>query len=163
MAALMENKGNIISMDIHQWKLNELKKRAKRAGAHNIQTKLIDSTKVLKRYQKSFDRVLIDAPCTGSGVLRRNPDAKYKIDQAILDRVFTEQKEILASYSKLLKPGGLLVYVTCSIFPSENTQQVKQFLESHSEFNLVEEKHLSPAETGFDGFYMAKLQRANKN
>lgn len=158
LADIMENKGNIVAMDIHQWKLNELKRRAKRAGAHNIQTKLIDSTKVLKRFQASFERVLIDAPCTGSGVLRRNPDAKYKIDKATLDRVLVEQREILETYSKLLKPGGLLVYATCSIFPSENTSQVIHFLSHHPEFNLVEEKNLMPSETGFDGFYMAKMK-----
>lgn len=159
LAALMENKGNIVSMDIHQWKLNELKRRAKRAGAHNIQTKLIDSTKVLKRFNKSFDRVLIDAPCTGLGVLRRNPDAKYKLDKATLERVLVEQKEILETYSKLLKPEGILVYVTCSILPSENSEQVKTFLSNHPEFTLVEEKTLMPAETGFDGFYMAKMTK----
>lgn len=159
MAALMENKGNIVSMDIHQWKLNELKRRAKRAGAHNIQTKLVDSTKVLKRFKKSFDRVLIDAPCTGLGVLRRNPDAKYNINQASLDRVLAEQKEILATYSKLLKPDGILVYVTCSILPSENEKQVATFLENDPSFTLVEEQHLMPSDSGFDGFYMAKLKK----
>ena len=158
LAGLMENKGQIISMDIHQWKLNELKKRAKRNGAHNIQTKLIDSAKVLKRFHGSFDRVLIDAPCSGLGVLRRNPDAKYRIDADFIERMKKEQEQILDSYSKLVKKDGLLIYVTCSILPSENTDQVKKFLVNHPEFELVEEKHISPAESGYDGFYMAKMR-----
>lgn len=162
LANLMENKGQIIAMDIHQWKLNELKKRAKRNGAHNIQTKLIDSTKVLKRFNQSFDRVLIDAPCSGLGVLKRNPDAKYKITQDFVERVKTEQQQILESYSKLVKKDGLLVYVTCSILPSENHLQVENFLTHYPEFELIEEQHLYPSSFGFDGFYMAKMIRAKR-
>ena len=158
LANLMENKGQIISMDIHQWKLNELKKRAKRNGAHNIQTKLIDSSKVLKRFHKSFDRVLIDAPCSGLGVLKRNPDAKYNIDSAFIERVQKEQKEILNAYANLLKPDGILIYVTCSILPSENELQIQSFLNENPNFELIEEKHLLPSITGFDGFYMAKMK-----
>lgn len=81
------------------------------------------------------------------------------MDKATLERVLVEQKEILETYSKLLKPEGILVYVTCSILPSENSEQVKTFLSNHSEFTLVEEKTLMPAETGFDGFYMAKMTK----
>lgn len=158
LANLMENKGQIISMDIYQNKLNELKKRAKRNGAHNIQTKLID-TKQLKRWKGTFDRVLIDAPCTGSGVLKRNPDAKYKINQEFLNNVKATQAEVLENYSKLMKDDGLLVYATCSIFPSENNKQIEHFLKNHSEFKLIEEKKIWPSETGFDGFYMAKLAK----
>jgi len=80
IAALMENKGQIIAMDIYGNKLKELKRRAKRAGAHNLETREIDSTKVIKKLHNSADRVLIDAPCTGLGVLRRNPDAKWKLN-----------------------------------------------------------------------------------
>ncbi|MDO5654685.1 MAG: methyltransferase domain-containing protein [Flavobacteriaceae bacterium] len=161
LANIMENKGQIVAMDIHQWKLNELKKRAKRNAAHNIQTKLIDSNKVLKRFHNSFDRVLIDAPCTGSGVLKRNPDAKYKIDKEFFERVLLEQKEILASYSQLVKKGGLLIYATCSILPSENQLQVQHFLENHDEFELIEEKSILPSTSGYDGFYMAKMKLKN--
>ena len=158
LANLMENKGQIIAMDIHQWKLNELKKRAKRNGAHNIQTKLIDSSKVLKRFQRSFDRVLIDAPCSGLGVLRRNPDAKYKVDSEFVERVKAEQKQILQDYSKLVKKDGFLVYVTCSILPSENAKQIENFLSNNTDFQLIEEKKIMPSTSGYDGFYMAKLK-----
>lgn len=158
LAMLMENKGQIVSMDIHQWKLNELKRRAKRNGAHNIQTKLIDSSKVLKRFHGGFDRVLVDAPCSGLGVLKRNPDAKYKIDKAFVNRVITEQKSILNDHSKLVKKGGLLIYVTCSILPQENQLQIEDFLSNNSNFELVEQKTIFPSENGFDGFYMAKLK-----
>ncbi|MXV38702.1 methyltransferase domain-containing protein [Flavobacteriaceae bacterium Ap0902] len=156
LAALMQNKGQIMAMDIYQNKLNELKRRAKRDGAHNIQTKLIDS-KQLKRWKGSFDRVLIDAPCTGSGVLKRNPDAKYKINNEFLNNVKATQAEVLDNYSKLMKDDGLLMYVTCSIFPAENDKQIEHFLQNHPEFELKEEKKIWPSETGFDGFYMAKL------
>ena len=158
LSNLMQNKGQIIAMDIHQWKLNELKKRAKRNGAHNIQTKLIDSNKVLKRFHGSFDRVLIDAPCSGLGVIKRNPDAKYKIDAAFVERVKTEQRDILENYSKLVKKGGLLIYVTCSILPSENSEQIDNFLLDNKDFELVDEKKLMPSESGYDGFYMAKMK-----
>lgn len=158
LAMLMENKGQIVAMDIHQWKLNELKRRAKRNGVHNIQTKLIDSSKVLKRFHGSFDRVLIDAPCSGLGVLKRNPDAKYKIDKEFINRVVNEQKTILKEHAKLVKKDGLLIYVTCSILPQENELQVRAFLSEHPEFELVEEKNVYPSELGFDGFYMAKLK-----
>lgn len=158
LAMLMENKGQIVAMDIHQWKLNELKRRAKRNGVHNIQTKLIDSSKVLKRFHGGFDRVLVDAPCSGLGVLKRNPDAKYKIDKAFVNRVIAEQKSILNAHSKLVKKGGLLIYVTCSILPQENQLQIEDFLSSNSNFELVEQKTVFPSENGFDGFYMAKLK-----
>jgi 16S rRNA (cytosine967-C5)-methyltransferase len=119
-------------MDIHQYKLNNLKLRARRAGAHNIETRLIDSNKVIKKLHGSADRVLIDAPCTGLGVLRRNPDAKWKIDSDFLDRVVATQQEILQSYSKLVKVGGKIIYATCSILPQENDQQIEKFMSSEA-------------------------------
>lgn len=161
LAALMENKGQLIAMDIFDWKLKELKRRAKRNGVFNIQTKNIDSTKVLKRMEGRFDRVLIDAPCSGLGVLKRNPDAKWKIDQAFVERVRNQQKEIVENHSRLVKKEGLLVYATCSILPSENEKQVQAFLATHSEFEKLDEQKISPAKTGYDGFYMAKLRRKN--
>lgn len=160
IAALMQNKGQIIALDIFNWKLAELKRRAKRAGAHNIETRLIDDNKVVKRLHNSADRLLIDAPCSGLGVLRRNPDTKWKIDEAFIEKIKDEQRQILQEYSKIVKKGGRMVYATCSVLPSENGQQVSLFLENNADFNLVKEKTILPSE-GFDGFYMALLERKN--
>jgi len=161
IAALMENKGQIIALDIYESKLTELKRRARRDGAHNIETRVIDSTKVIKKLIGKADKVVIDAPCSGLGVLKRNPDAKWKLQPEFLDKIRKTQEEILTSYSRLVKPGGQLVYATCSILPSENNLQVKKFLsqEAGKEFTLVKEEKLFPSKTGFDGFYMALLQK----
>jgi len=145
LAALMENKGQIIAMDIYENKLKELKRRAKRAGAHNIDMRVIDSTKPIKKLHNKADRVLIDAPCSGLGVLRRNPDAKWKLQPEFIERIKKKtQSEILDSYSKMVKPEGKLVYATCSILPSENQKQVKNFLNSETgkNFSLVKEKKI---------------------
>lgn len=161
LAALMQNKGLIIALDIYGNKLKELKRRAKRNGAHNIETRVIESTKVIKKLHGSADRVLIDAPCTGLGVLRRNPDAKWKLQPEFLEKIIKTQQEILQSYSKMVKSGGKLVYATCSILPQENSNQVNTFLatEIGQEFQLVKEKKIYSSEGGFDGFYMALLER----
>lgn len=159
LAALMENKGHIIAMDIHEWKLQTLKQRARRNGAHNIQTKIIEDSKTLKRLENSADRVLIDAPCSGLGVLRRNPDAKWKLNEEFIGRVKEEQRQILQNHSNLVKKNGILVYATCSILPSENSLQVENFLKENSNYELIEEKKLMPSVCNFDGFYMAKLLR----
>ncbi len=161
LAALMENKGQIIAMDIYENKLKELKRRAKRAGAHNIEFRVIDSTKPIKKLYDKADRVLIDAPCSGLGVLRRNPDAKWKLQPEFIDKIKKTQAEIIRSYSRMVKPGGKLVYATCSILPSENQDQVKSFLESESgkDFTFVKEKKILAHESGFDGFYMALLEK----
>lgn len=158
LAALMENKGQIIALDIFQWKLAELKRRAKRAGAHNIETRLISDNKVVKRLYGKADRLLIDAPCSGLGVLKRNPDSKWKIDANFIERIKTEQQQILQDYSKMLKVGGKMIYATCSILPSENRMQVERFLENNTEFRLVKDENIMPSE-GYDGFYMALIER----
>ncbi|WP_313307293.1 RsmB/NOP family class I SAM-dependent RNA methyltransferase [Epilithonimonas hominis] len=158
LAALMKNKGQIIALDIYEWKLAELKRRAKRAGAHNIETRLISDNKVIKRLHEKADRLLIDAPCSGLGVLKRNPDSKWKIDQDFIDRIKGEQQQILQDYSKILKKGGQMIYATCSILPSENNEQVKTFLENNPDFSLIKDEKIMPSE-GYDGFYMALIKR----
>ena len=158
LAALMKNKGQIIALDIYEWKLAELKRRAKRAGAHNIETRLISDNKVIKRLHEKADRLLIDAPCSGLGVLKRNPDSKWKIDQEFIERIKSEQQQILQDYSKILKKGGQMIYATCSILPSENNEQVKIFLENNPDFTLVKDQKIMPSE-GYDGFYMALIKR----
>ena len=149
IAALMENKGQLIAMDIYENKLKELKRRAKRNGAFNIEPRVIDSTKVIKKLYGKADRILIDAPCTGLGVLRRNPDAKWKLQPEFLDKIKATQQEILRSYSKMLKP-------------QENNDQVKSFLSSEEgkDFRLVKENKIYASESGYDGFYMALLEKS---
>ncbi|WP_405198971.1 RsmB/NOP family class I SAM-dependent RNA methyltransferase [Christiangramia sp. LLG6405-1] len=161
LAALMENKGQIIALDIYGNKLKELKRRAKRAGAHNVETRSIETTKVIKKLYNSADRVLIDAPCSGLGVLSRNPDAKWKLQPEFLGKINHTQAEILQQYSRILKKGGKMVYATCSILPSENDKQVQKFLktEEGKEFRLLREKKILSSESGYDGFYMALLQK----
>ena len=158
IAALMKNKGQIIALDIYEWKLAELKRRAKRAGAFNIETRFIEDNKVIKRLHNTADRLLIDAPCSGLGVLKRNPDSKWKIDEDFINRIKTEQESILQNYSKILKKGGKMVYATCSILPSENGEQVRKFLAENTEFALVKEENIMPSD-GYDGFYMALIER----
>ena len=160
IAALMENKGQIIAMDIYDKKLKELKRRARRAGAHNIEPRWIESSKTIKKLKESADRVLIDAPCSGLGVLKRNPDAKWKLQPEFIENIKKTQAEILESYSKMVKKGGKLVYATCSILPSENQDQVAIFLKNNADYKLEKENIVLPSVSGFDGFYMALLQKA---
>lgn len=161
IASLMDNKGQVISMDIYENKLKELKRRARRNGIHNIETRLIDSTKAIKKLIGKADRVLIDAPCSGLGVLKRNPDSKWKMDPDFLDTIRETQKNILNDYSRMVKDGGKLVYATCSILPSENEKQIKAFLgrEEGKDFTLLQDEKILPSKSGFDGFYMALLQK----
>lgn len=159
LASLMENKGQIIALDIYKNKLSELKRRAKRNGAFNIEPRLIESTKTIKKLHNSADRLLIDSPCSGLGVLKRNPDAKWKLQPEFLDDIRATQKEILENYSKMLKINGQMVYATCSILPSENQLQIAEFLKNNANFKLLKEQGVSPHKTGFDGFYMALLER----
>ena len=156
LAALLKNKGKIVALDTEHWKLDELSKRARRAGAFNIETRVIDSGKVIKRLENSADYLLLDVPCSGLGVLKRNPDAKWKLSLAFIQKVNQLQKDILTDYNSMLKQGGSLVYSTCSILPMENEEVVKDFLLKNSSFKLIEENHCYPSD-GFDGFYMAKL------
>lgn len=161
IAALMENKGQLIAMDLYESKLKQLKLRAKRDGVFNVEYRIIDSTKVIKKLHEKADRVLIDAPCSGLGVLKRNPDAKWKLQPEFIDNIRKVQAEVLESYSKIVKPGGKLVYATCSVLPSENQDQVKRFLTTDigKQFNFIKDQKILASESGFDGFYMALLER----
>lgn len=163
LAALMKNKGKIISMDIHEWKLKELKTRAARDGVDIIETKLIEGSKTIKRLENSFDRILLDVPCSGLGVLRRNPDTKWKLSLAEIERLQALQREIISDYSKLAKPNAVMVYATCSILHRENEDQVKWFLntEEGKKWSLEKEIRIWPHTHGFDGFFGARLRRKN--
>ncbi|MFN4256501.1 MAG: RsmB/NOP family class I SAM-dependent RNA methyltransferase [Saprospiraceae bacterium] len=161
LSALMQNRGGLIALDTLEWKLAELKIRARRAGATNIETRPIENRKVIKRLHGTADRLLLDVPCSGLGVLRRNPDSKWKLTPEFVENLRVTQADILQSYNPICKPGGRMVYATCSVLPSENQQQVEKFLASEAGrgFNLLEEKRILPQDRGFDGFYMALLER----
>lgn len=160
LAALMQNKGRIISMDTEAWKLEALRKRARRAGAQNIETRLIEGNKTITKLEESADRVLLDVPCTGLGVLKRNPDTKWKLTPESIAQTMKLQQQILSEYAAMLKPGGKLVYATCSILPSENEKQVALFLDNRPDFSVEKQEVVSPFKSGFDGFYMALLKKS---
>ncbi|GGI86988.1 RsmB/NOP family class I SAM-dependent RNA methyltransferase [Shewanella gelidii] len=162
IAAQMEGKGRLLAMDVEQWKLDNLKQRARRAGAHNVETRIIASSKTIKRLKLSADRVLLDVPCSGLGVLKRNPDSKWRDTPERFPVLVDLQKQILQSYSRMVKVGGILVYATCSIMTEENRAQVDQFLADNEHFEFIEDELISPADTGFDGFYYAKLKRISE-
>src|SRR5690625_114176 len=161
LAAKMENKGQLIALDIYEGKLKELKRRARRNQVHNIETRWIENNKVIKKLHGQADRLLLDAPCTGLGVLKRNPDSKWKLSPEFLDTIRKTQQEILQDYSAIVKNGGKMVYATCSILPSENQEQITTFLASKAgeSFKLIKDKTVSPSESGYDGFYMALLEK----
>jgi 16S rRNA (cytosine967-C5)-methyltransferase len=155
LAALMRDEGRIYAMDVDAGKIAELARRAKRAAATCIRPRVITDS-MTADFAGKADRLLIDAPCSGLGTLKRQPDLKWRLKPAQLDRVRALQKQLLAGYSVMLKPGGRLVYATCSILPSENRAAAAGLLESGGH-ELLEELPLSPAFTGFDGFYAAAL------
>ena len=158
IAAEMNNKGLIISMDLEEKKLIELNTRAARAGASIIKSRLRTDNEV-ERLRNTADRLLLDVPCSGLGVLKRKPYDKWKLSLEYINEKKRIQQKILADYSKMLKPGGIMVYATCSILPSENQNQIATFLNNHkNEFEFLEDRKVMPSE-GFDGFYMARLKK----
>ncbi len=160
MAALMQNKGKVLALDIHEWKLEELKKRAARGGVDVIETRWIESNKVIKRLKATADRVLLDVPCSGSGVIRRDPDTKWKLNEDECKKLTELQHFIIQDYSEMVKKGGLLIYSTCSLFPSENSKIVQMFINSsQNAFVLEAENSILPTSGGGDGFYMARMRR----
>ncbi len=159
VASLMNNKGRLLGMDVAEWRLEELRKRARRAGVHNMETRVIDSVKTIRKLNGTADCLLLDVPCSGLGVLKRNPDAKWKLKPDYINKLITIQQQLLRDYAWMTKPGGILVYSTCSILPAENHDQVAAFMNAHpNAFEIIEEKSLLPSQ-GFDGFYMARLKR----
>jgi 16S rRNA (cytosine967-C5)-methyltransferase len=159
LSALSKNKGQIIAMDIYKNKLHELKRRAKRNNAFNIETRVIENNKPIKRLYGKIDRLLIDSPCSGLGVLKRNPGSKWNLSLDFLNKIRNAQQDILQKYAPMIKKDGKLVYATCSILPSENELQIDKFLKSEigKDFKKEDEKKISPNQTGFDGFYMVRL------
>ncbi|MFN0126216.1 MAG: RsmB/NOP family class I SAM-dependent RNA methyltransferase [Verrucomicrobiales bacterium] len=167
LAALMRNSGQILASDVYPWKLDTLKKRAARARITCIECVPLVNEEALARLVGTADRVLIDAPCSGLGVLRRHPDTKWQLSRNEIDRLTALQANLLDSHSRLLKPRGTLVYATCSFLPEENQNQIRAFLsrQPSGSWILDEERLILPnpaiPELNHDAFYMARLRAAN--
>ena len=176
LAAQMKNKGHIVACDVNETRLKRCAERHRRAGLHNVETRVLasETDRWVKRHKGGFDRVLIDAPCSGTGTWRRNPDARWRAPELGLENLVALQARILASAARLVRPGGRLVYATCSILSEENEAQVATFLATNPGFRIVpvaeaaphlagaipsEHLSLTPARHGTDGFFAAVLQR----
>ena len=179
LAAAMENKGQIHAYDIDRTRLAPIFERLKRAGTRNVQVHEPDAD--LEALAGRMDRVIVDAPCTGTGTWRRRPDTKWKLTQKNLEDRLDQQQEVLASAAPFVRPGGFLVYITCSVLPQENEAQVYGFCEDDGAFDLVSAGEvwqdligenplkpwsadmktftLTPASTDTDGFFFAVMQR----
>ncbi|NPA43242.1 MAG: RsmB/NOP family class I SAM-dependent RNA methyltransferase [Chlorobi bacterium] len=158
-AALMENRGELYAFDISPAKIAELRRRARRAGVKNLVRADVVTPRDMEGLEGKADVVLVDAPCSGSGTWKRKPHLKWKFDPAAFERIRNTQRHVLDTYARWVKPGGKLVYVTCSVLEDENRRQVEDFLKRNKDFTFVEDKHILPG-PGRDGFYMAKLQRS---
>ena len=159
IGALMENKGRLIAADNLAYKLSTLRRRAQRAGVSIIESVDASVPNAFADLLEKVDRLLLDVPCTGTGVWRRNPEARWLMKDNTLGSLHIQQREILNTYPAVVKPGGLMVYSTCSILTSENRHQVDMFLSKNGDFKLVNDIQLYPSETEGDGFYMALLER----
>ena len=158
MAELMQNRGRIIAADIYETKIEHIKQNAARLGIKIIEPTLIDARELGKKFPAQADKVLVDAPCSGLGVLRRKADMRWK-NLADIDALPTLQGEILSSAAETLKRGGILVYSTCTILKRENQSVVENFLSTHEDFELVETKTFLPHVTNTDGFFAATIIR----
>lgn len=178
LAAAMENKGSIVAMDNDARRLEKGRKRYRKAGVHNVELRCIEEPqhqKWFKRQKQTMDVVLVDAPCSSSGTWRRNPDLRWRQFGPELEAIKQAQSEILSRVAKCVKPGGRLVYATCSLFREENEDQVEAFLRAHSEFEILPlskvwpyetsppcdgpHMSLSPAKHQTDGFFTAIMQK----
>ena len=172
MAELMNNKGKIIAGDIYEHRLNLIQQNAKRLGISIIETKILDATKYYKEYEAKFDKILLDVPCLGIGVIKRKPDIKWQRKPEDLQKIGKIQKIILENCSKYLKTGGELVYSTCSILEEENENIIKEFVKKNQNFEIKKVKNtikifenfikkegyisIKPTEKN-DGFFICKL------
>ncbi len=176
LAELMENRGQILALDIYEKRLLSVEKTAQRLGITIIKTQVADGATY--KFPMMADKILVDAPCSGLGVIRRRPDIKYKPELTSFGELVRIQRDILENAAQYLKPGGVMVYSTCTINPEENEEQVKAFLEKHEAFELlpvdypgITEEASKLLETGMgtvypegdsgDGFFIAKLRRRN--
>lgn len=159
LAELMNNKGEIDAWDIHEHRVSLVKDTAKKLGLGIINATVRDATRPSPVLIKKYDKILLDVPCTGIGVIRKKPDIKWTRSSEDIEMLSTIQAEILNNCSQFLKDGGRLVYSTCTIFKRENNLQIEKFLKDHDDFKLVEEINLYPNVDDTDGFYIAVLER----
>jgi 16S rRNA (cytosine967-C5)-methyltransferase len=161
LAMTMQNRGQLVACDVSATRLEGAVRRLRRAGVHNVERhQLAPGDKWIKRRAHTFDRVLVDAPCTGTGTWRRNPDARLRLTEADLAELLPKQAAILDQAASLVRTGGRMVYATCSLLPEENEAQVTAFLTRHPSFAVVGDiLSLSPARHGTDGFFAAVLER----
>ena len=160
IAERMSNKGKIIASDIYIRKIGRINNEAKRLGITIVETKTWDATKVNPEMVEKADRVLVDAPCSGLGTIRRKPEIKYKKKTHEMDNLPAKQLHILSSSAKYVKPGGTLVYSTCTINPNENQKVIADFLRKNTQFTKEEAIQLMPNVNGTDGFFICKMKKA---
>lgn len=158
MAEMMQNQGEIVAWDLHEHRIKLVEQTAKRLGISIIQTEVKDATKYQEVYQEKFDKILLDVPCLGLGVIKRKPDIKWKRKKEEIEEISKIQKEILQTCSGYLKVGGELVYSTCSILKEENEMVIEQFLKAHKNFKLEKNRQIYPNENT-DGFFISKLKK----
>lgn len=159
LAQLMENKGKIDAWDIHENRVRLIRDASQKLGISIINERMRDASLYYTELAEKYDRVLLDVPCTGIGVIRKKPDIKWTRKPEDIDEIVNIQHRILDNCSRYLKTNGTLIYSTCTILKRENEEQVKRFLEEHKDFELVEEIKLYPHVDNTDGFYIAKLIR----
>lgn len=159
IAQLMKNTGRIDAWDIYEHRVKLIKETASKMGITNITTRIADASEYHTQLYEKYDRVLLDVPCSGLGVIRKKPDIKWTRKIEDLDALLNTQKLILECCSAYVKTGGIVVYSTCTILKEENEMQIEKFLQKHKEFKLLEEIKLYPNTNGTDGFYIAKLEK----
>jgi 16S rRNA (cytosine967-C5)-methyltransferase len=159
IAMLMENRGEITAGELHEHRAKLIDELMKRTGVSIVTSKVMDATKEGLFEKESFDRILCDVPCSGLGDLSHKPEIRWHLKPEDLDEITVIQKQILSACSSYLKRGGILVYSTCTLNRKENENQVKNFLKSHEDFELLSERTIFPFEHDSDGFYMAALKR----
>lgn len=164
MAEMMNNRGEIVAWDIHEHRVNLVEKNAKRLDINIINTECKDATKYEEKYKERFDKILLDVPCLGLGVLKRKPDIKWQRKEEDINEITKIQKEILNSCSKYLKENGELVYSTCSILKDENEKIIKEFLEKNKNFEAIEisgkQQYIQLyQDKENDGFFICKLKK----
>ncbi len=160
LAMTMQNRGQLVACDVSAVRLDGAVRRLRRAGVHNVERHLLEAgDKWIKRRAASFDRVLVDAPCTGTGTWRRNPDARLRLTETDLAELLPKQAALLDQAASLVRKGGRLVYATCSLLAEENEDQVTAFVSRHPGFTQVDVLTLTPARHGTDGFFAAVLER----